>query len=62
MTDGLVHQVAVYSLDWDSITRWQKVDILDVTTGTVLDTQSLTSSFNGGQYLVWNLRGTSRSE
>jgi len=50
------HQVALYFLDWDSTARRQTIDVLDAS-GTVLNTQSLTSSFNGGVYLVWNVSG-----
>jgi hypothetical protein len=56
IADNNTHQVAVYCLDWDSTARRQTVDILDGN-GTVLNTQSLTSSFNGGVYLVWNVSG-----
>ncbi|HEV8042956.1 MAG TPA: SBBP repeat-containing protein [Bryobacteraceae bacterium] len=56
ITDSNTHQVALYCLDWDSTARREKVDVLDAN-GNVLNTQSLTSSFNGGVYLVWNLSG-----
>jgi hypothetical protein len=56
ITDANTHQVALYCLDWDSTARLEKVDALDAN-GNVLNTQSLTSSFNGGAYLVWNLSG-----
>jgi hypothetical protein len=54
-TDGGVHQVALYCVDWDSFARTQTVSILDAS-GTVLSTQSL-SGFHNGQYLVWQLSG-----
>jgi hypothetical protein len=53
---GGTHQVALYSVDWDSLGRTEEIDILDAASGTVLDTRSL-SSFTGGDYLVWNLGG-----
>jgi hypothetical protein len=56
IADNNTHQVAVYCLDWDSTARRQTVDILDGN-GNVLNTQNLTSSFNGGVYLVWNVSG-----
>jgi hypothetical protein len=56
LTDGQMHQVALYLLDWDSNARSERVDIFDAGTGTLLDTQTA-SSFNGGKYLVWNLSG-----
>jgi len=48
--------VALYFVDWDSTARRQTVDVLNAS-GTVLNTQALTSSFNGGVYLVWNVTG-----
>ena len=56
ITDTLQHQVALYCLDWDSSSRRQKIDVLDVN-NNVLNTQALTSSFYGGVYLVWNVSG-----
>lgn len=55
-TDNQVHQLALYGLDWDSDERVQRIDILDATYNTVLDSRTL-SSFGPGKYLVWNLRG-----
>ncbi|HJT87992.1 MAG TPA: Ig-like domain-containing protein, partial [Bryobacteraceae bacterium] len=56
ISDTAVHQVALYFLDWDSTTRRETINVLDGN-GTVLNTQALTSSFNGGVYLVWNVSG-----
>lgn len=56
LTDGRSHQVALYMLDWDSTSRVQTVQVTNGTTGSLLDTRSV-SNFNGGQYLVWNLTG-----
>ena len=56
IVDSNTHLLAVYCLDWDSTSRRQTVDILDGN-GNVLNTQRLTSSFNGGVYLVWNVSG-----
>jgi hypothetical protein len=56
ITDGNTHQLALYFLDWDTTARRQRVDILDGN-GNVLSTQSLTSSFHNGVYLVWNVSG-----
>jgi hypothetical protein len=56
-TDGLQHQLAVYSVDWDSGgARAQTVSILDGATNALLNNQSL-SSFQNGKYLVWKLTG-----
>jgi len=54
--DTATHQVALYFLDWDSTARREKIDVLNAS-GTVLNTQTLTSSFNGGIYLLWNVSG-----
>jgi hypothetical protein len=51
-TDSNVHQVA---LDNGTV-RPETLDILDARSN-VLNTQSLTSSFNGAVYLVWNVSG-----
>jgi hypothetical protein len=56
ITDSASHQVALYCLDWDSANRQQTIDVLD-SNGAVLNTQTLTTSFNGGVYLVWNVTG-----
>ncbi len=56
ITDGNTHPFAVYCLDWDTTARRQTLDILDAN-GNVLNSQSLTSSFHGGVYVVWNIAG-----
>lgn len=56
ITDGQAHRVAVYCLDWDGNNRSQRVDLVDWATNAVLDSRAL-SSFNGGQYLVWDIKG-----
>jgi uncharacterized protein (TIGR03437 family) len=55
-TDGLSHRVAFYAVDWDSSNRQQRVDVVDWSTNVLIDSRTITS-FNGGQYLVWDLRG-----
>ena len=59
MTDGLAHRVALYCLDWDGNNRSQRIDIFDSNSNALLDTRSI-SAFNGGQYLVWDIRGRVR--
>lgn len=54
-SDDRTRQVAIYMVDWDSVGRAQRVDVLDPA-GNVLDTQNVTA-FQDGQYLVWNLTG-----
>ncbi len=56
ISDTAQHQIALYCLDWDWTSRRETVAILDAK-GNVLNTQSLTASFNGGVYLVWNVTG-----
>jgi len=56
LTDGLTHRVAIYGVDWDGNNRQQRVDVVDWSTNVLLETRNM-SSFNGGQYLVWDVRG-----
>jgi hypothetical protein len=56
ISDTNQHQVVLYCLDWDTTARRQTIDVLD-TAGNVLSTYKLTTSFNGGVYLVWNVTG-----
>ncbi len=56
LNDGNTHQIAAYGLDWDRTGRAQTVEVLDATSGNVLDTRSV-SAFGGGQYLIWNVAG-----
>jgi hypothetical protein len=58
LTDGQAHQLALYLLDWDQFGggRNEQIQILDATTGTVLNSQTV-SSFSTGKYLVWNVSG-----
>ena len=56
LTDGNVHQVALYVLDWDSTTRAETLEVRDAATNAVLDTRNV-SGFHNGQYVVWNMRG-----
>src|SRR5262249_20813394 len=57
-TDGKMHQVALYLLDWDSTTRNERVEVIDPYSvdHPLLDTREV-SSFSGGVYLVWHLSG-----
>jgi hypothetical protein len=56
LTGGL-HQVALYLLDLDTTSRAETISILDPGNGNaVLDSRQF-SSFNNGQYAVWNLQG-----
>ncbi len=56
LTDGKMHRVALYFLDWDHKGEINGVQVKDAVFGDVLDTRSF-ASFGGGQYGVWDLRG-----
>jgi subtilisin family serine protease len=56
LTDTATHRVEVYFLDWDAAGRIERIDVLDATSGLILDTRTA-SGFAGGQYLVWDLSG-----
>jgi hypothetical protein len=56
LTDGLVHKVSIYAVDWDSTVRSERVDVLNAATGAILDSRTL-SSFHNGTYLTWYLSG-----
>jgi hypothetical protein len=56
LADGNAHQIAFYCLDWDTNSRAERIDVLDVATNNVLDTRTI-SGFSNGIYMVWNLSG-----
>jgi uncharacterized membrane protein YwzB len=56
ITDGNMHQVALYCLDWDYDGRSERIDVLDAVSGNVLDSRAI-SGFTTGVYLVWNIGG-----
>jgi subtilase family serine protease len=56
ITDGNLHQFALYAVDWDSSVRSESFQVLDANTNALLDTRTL-SGFSNGVYLVWNLSG-----
>jgi len=56
LNDNNIHQVAVYICDFNNYNYGQIVQVLNATTGAVLDTQTV-STFTGGKYLIWTLRG-----
>ncbi len=57
LTDGLTHQISLYAVDFDNSGRSEQIEIIDPSSGSVLDTRTLTS-FQAGQYPVWNISGT----
>ncbi len=56
LTDGAVHDVSVYFVDFDFGGRSALVQVIDAATNAVLDTRTL-AGFTGGQYLRWSLSG-----
>lgn len=57
LTDSNSHRVALYAIDWDgSGSRAQTVQVVDVNSNKVLDTETITG-FSSGMYLVWNVTG-----
>ena len=57
LTDGKMHRVALYCLDWDGNNiRAQRLEVRDAATNALLDSRDV-SAFSGGKYVVWNLRG-----
>lgn len=56
ISDGQAHQMALYCIDWDSVGRVQLVQILDASTGRVLDSRQV-SNFHNGRHLVWTVSG-----
>ena len=59
LTDGESHEVALYAVDWDGLGRVEQIEVLDATTGVVLDTRTGTN-FGGGHYWVWDIAGRVR--
>ncbi len=59
LTDGLIHQVSLYALDWMDGNlggRSERIDVIDPTSSTVLSTQTI-AGFGAGEYLTWALTG-----
>lgn len=56
LLDGQAHRVTLYCVDWDTAARRQTIEVLDASTGKILNSQSI-SDFHGGRYLSWNLTG-----
>ena len=54
-TDGLPHRLAIYSLDWDTTSRNQKIEMMDPSATVVYDTRSY-SSFHNGMWHIWDVK------
>ena len=57
VTDGATHQFALYAMDWDKQGRSETIQIVDASTGSVLNTQNI-SNFSNGLYLIWDISGS----
>lgn len=55
-TDGKTHPFTMYLVDWDTTGRAETIQIVDATTGKILDTRKITN-FNTGEYAQWNISG-----
>ena len=56
LSDGQAHVLELYFLDWENESRSESVTLSDADTGTVLDTETV-SSFRSGVYLDWSVSG-----
>jgi hypothetical protein len=56
LTDGQVHDLELYFLDWDKQGRTEQVQVSNASTGQVLSTQTI-SSFQSGVYLDYAMSG-----
>jgi hypothetical protein len=55
-TDTAQHQLAIYCLDWNEVSRTQTISILDGDSNAVLDSRTV-ADFGSGEYLVWKVSG-----
>ena len=56
LTDGQLHNVTLYALDWDGNNgRSERIDVLSAQ-GAVIDSRTI-SSFGNGVYLTWAVQG-----
>jgi hypothetical protein len=56
LTDGQIHQIALYCLDLDTSGRAETISVLDANTQAALNTQQV-SNFSGGIYYAWSITG-----
>lgn len=56
ISDGNVHSISLYLLDWDSSSRSETITVIDAMTNVVLDTETF-SGFHNGVYASWNIKG-----
>ena len=56
LNDGQSHEVSLYAVDWDNKGRSEEVQVIDPTTGKVLDTEAI-----GPSRTASTCHGTSRA-
>ncbi len=56
LTDGQLHDLELYVVDWDTTSRSETVKMTNASTGAVLDTETV-SSFHSGVYLDYAVSG-----
>jgi hypothetical protein len=56
ITDNQTHRVSIYSYDWTTSGRQQRIDLIDTATGVTLDSRNL-NNFSSGIYLTWEVKG-----
>ena len=56
MTDGNVHQIAIYAVDFDRDGRAESFQVSDANSGALLDSRNI-SAFSNGTYAVWSVSG-----
>ena len=56
LTDGQIHPVSLYALDYDQRGRVEQIQVLNGSTGAVLNSQTI-RNFSSGEYLTWNVSG-----
>lgn len=50
---GASFQLAMYFVDWDSVTRRSAVEVFDLETRKLVAPEQMVTEFNGGKYLVY---------
>jgi hypothetical protein len=55
-TDGQIHRIAVYAVDFDNRLRNQTLQLIDTATSSLLDERVMTG-FGNGHYVVWDIKG-----
>ena len=57
LTDGQLHELALYFSDWGQKGRSERVQISNATTGTLLDSTTVSSFASSGVYVLWTVSG-----